>query len=646
MLSTNFLKAQNWPLPVPTPQPTINCGDVYLVSSTLPNGDLEIAVNYHYSSFKTGPNPSFTEMSSFQVDLSDFGTQGLIPNLSGGMLNGNNNLSNGTVPTLTSANGIISYKAIAVNSIGFHYTSTKGYTNLFKITYQNKIKPYTGGCAYLTVSAQMTTAGPTGSSCPPAVFISGGTSLSGVAGVYGFCSDLQSSQFIPIEGNISPALGSCILEDVDVKILCSTISIPSNTVTDNTVTDAAGNYQSPTNASMIPNNDYIITPSKDDGPLCGVSTLDLVLISKFILNTQPINNWASLIAGDVNKNGTVSTADIVELRRMILGKQILFINNTSWRFFDKKNLPQVNISTTVPPGKTTFTTNVNQERILIKTLTNANNSANDFLGVKIGDVSGNWCDSKGNGCALAQRPPRENGDHEIWIDDVAARQDDKFEINVRTGEDYSPLVYSTGISINNEMVEILEIVPSERFGISDDNFNIDVEKGDIKMLWALERENPIGLRKGTLLFKIIARAKQNISTLEEVVNLNDNLFENVTYTADEETIGHALVMKYSGASYRQLGKNKDNQTSSEAIATLSEAGQSLTLKYYTPQAGNTSLAVYDLQGRLVLQKKIESILGYNSIDIDFNNQKQSEMYLYYLETPKFPISGKIIKINH
>ena len=644
MLSTNFLKAQTWPLSVPTPQPTINCGDVYLVSSTLPNGDLEISVNYHFSK-----NANTTEMSSFQVDLFDYGTQGVIPNLSGGMLNGNNNLSNSTVPTLTSAGSIISYKAM--NTLGFHYNSSKGYTNLFKITYLNKIKPYIGGCAYLTVSAQMTTAGASGSSCPPAVFVSGGYSyLSGPPEVYKFCSNLQPSQFIPITGNVSPALGSCTLEGVDVKIECSTLimpNIPNNIiVTDNTVTDAAGNYQSSTNASMILNNDYVITPSKDDGLLCGVSTLDLVLMSKFILGTQPINNWASLIAADVNKNGSISTADIVELRKMILGINTVFSNNTSWRFFDKKNLPQVNISTTVPPGKTLFTTNVNQESIVIKTLTNANNSANDFLGVKIGDVSGNWCDSKGSGCAALQRPPRENGDHEIWVDDVAARQGDTFEINVRVGENCVPLVYSAGITINTGIAEILEIIPSEIPSLSNDNFNIDVVNGNVKMLWALERENPIALHKGDQLFRIRARAKQNISTLEEVLNLNDNLFENVSYAFDEETIGHPLVLKYRGASYRQLGKNKDNQTSSETIVTLSEAGQSLTLKYYTPQAGNTQLAVYDLQGRLVLQKKIESILGYNSIDIDFNNQKQSEMYLYYLETPKFPISGKVVKINH
>jgi hypothetical protein len=62
-----------------------------------------------------------------------------------------------------------------------------------------------------------------------------------------------------------------------------------------------------------------ITPSKDDNPLNGVSTYDLVLISKHILGIESLNSPYKMIAADANKSGSITTFDIVELRKMILG---------------------------------------------------------------------------------------------------------------------------------------------------------------------------------------------------------------------------------------------------------------------------------------------------------------------------------------
>ncbi len=108
-----------------------------------------------------------------------------------------------------------------------------------------------------------------------------------------------------------------------------------------------------------------VSAENDKNPLNGVSTLDLVLISKHILGTQPIASNYAQIAADVNNSGKISTADLVELRKMILGIQSNFSNNTSWKFFGA-NMQQ---------------------------LVTINNIAKDetvnFTAVKIGDINGN-----------------------------------------------------------------------------------------------------------------------------------------------------------------------------------------------------------------------------------------------------------------
>ncbi len=79
-------------------------------------------------------------------------------------------------------------------------------------------------------------------------------------------------------------------------------------------------------------NQYEIAPKKNDDPLNGVSTLDLVLIQKHILGIQSFDSPMQLIAADINGSAGVSAVDLIELRKLILGIYEEFPNNESWRF--------------------------------------------------------------------------------------------------------------------------------------------------------------------------------------------------------------------------------------------------------------------------------------------------------------------------
>lgn len=108
-----------------------------------------------------------------------------------------------------------------------------------------------------------------------------------------------------------------------------------------------------------------VAADKNDNPLNGVSTFDLVLISKHILGTQNISDKFAQIAADVNNNGKITTSDVVELRKMILGLQSNFNNNKSWRFFDATMNEEVAIKNVQDDAKI------------------------DFTAVKVGDINGN-----------------------------------------------------------------------------------------------------------------------------------------------------------------------------------------------------------------------------------------------------------------
>ncbi len=133
---------------------------------------------------------------------------------------------------------------------------------------------------------------------------------------------------------------------------------------------------SKTFAILIPKDATSIDlqPFKTGAAANSVSTSDLLLMSKHILATQLLLNDWQLIAADVNKNGTISTADIVETRKIILGLKSDFDKQLPWNMrITNLNMPNMTLGST---GGIKLFKPYQSNNII------------DFQGVKIGDVNG------------------------------------------------------------------------------------------------------------------------------------------------------------------------------------------------------------------------------------------------------------------
>ena len=78
--------------------------------------------------------------------------------------------------------------------------------------------------------------------------------------------------------------------------------------------------------------EYELSMSRNDNPLNGVTTADILHIQKHILGVRDLSSNYKLIAADVNQSETVTASDISEIRRLILGKISHFKNSDSWNF--------------------------------------------------------------------------------------------------------------------------------------------------------------------------------------------------------------------------------------------------------------------------------------------------------------------------
>ncbi len=134
--------------------------------------------------------------------------------------------------------------------------------------------------------------------------------------------------------------------------------------------------------SSISGRGYVITlqPSKDMDPLNGVTTFDMLIISRHILGVEPLDSPYKLIAADVNQDGQVTLMDIIIMRRLILGITDELPNGKSWRFMP--------FNYAFPNPANPFQEDF-PEYIVTPAIFNPSQveSGFRFIGVKIGDVN-------------------------------------------------------------------------------------------------------------------------------------------------------------------------------------------------------------------------------------------------------------------
>ena len=171
--------------------------------------------------------------------------------------------------------------------------------------------------------------------------------------------------FVLLNGNISTLFQSVAF--VPIKVIFNDAFVKYYS------TNSNGDYSimAPLNATKVE-----IIPSLNTQHKNGVSTLDMLRIQKHLLGVQPFNQAYQFIAADVNNNNSLSSLDLIELRKLSLGIYTEFPNNFSWRFVSKVTYNDDEVS-----NFSTFKSSI----ILEGAINHTNNL--DFIGIKIGDLN-------------------------------------------------------------------------------------------------------------------------------------------------------------------------------------------------------------------------------------------------------------------
>lgn len=387
-------------------------------------------------------------------------------------------------------------------------------------------------------------------------------------------------------------------------------------------TSAMGNFIFP---SLGLSYDYTFTPNYNMAPMNGVTTYDLVLMTKHILNIQLLDSPYKIIAADINKNGSVTTADVVELRKLILQMIPTFPSNTSWRFIDKAH-------TFVNPANP-FTSPF-PEFFNINDLAASQNGV-DFVAVKVGDVNGTAVTNFGGGNTGNRNLA---GELDFVVDEMSLEAGQTYRVPFRASNFINLTGYQFALQFDPEALSLEDIEAGALEGLSESNFGLTMlEDGIITTSWDNSKNTLHD--NNTILFTLVFKANTK-SNLSKLLQVTGAVIPSEAYrTAGNDVELLDVNLRFNSAEQAavaidfELLQNNPNPFREKTV-----------IGFRLPTAEKATLTVYDLSGKVLKTVSADFAKGYNEIILNENELGSAGILFYQLETATQTATRRMVRL--
>ena len=366
--------------------------------------------------------------------------------------------------------------------------------------------------------------------------------------------------------------------------------------------------------------DYTLAPEKAADPDNGVTTYDLVLISRHILGVQSLNSPYKIIAADANRSGMVTTLDMVNIRKVILGIENTFPGNTSWRFVDKDYL--------FPNPADPFA-GVFPEVISINNLS-TDELYTDFVAIKVGDVNSSATPNQ----MTDGTDNREFADILVLdLDDIYMEKGREYEVPIHSLNFEDVLGAQFTIRLDPAKFEWLGAGSCDLPNLGPDNFGERfAPEGQILFSW--NTATGVTLQAEDCLFSIRIKALQTGNLLDGIA-IDSERLRAEAYRGD----GSFLAVQLQGSNPVPAGgvvlyQNRPNPFN-----------RSTTIGFSVDRPMQGALVVYGLSGVEVYRQTGSWEAGYHELTIGRDQLPGSGMYYYKLELDALTEVRKMILIE-
>ncbi|NRA47649.1 MAG: T9SS type A sorting domain-containing protein, partial [Phaeodactylibacter sp.] len=359
--------------------------------------------------------------------------------------------------------------------------------------------------------------------------------------------------------------------------------------------------------------DYTVTPQLDGDDLNGVSTYDLVLISKHILGVDPLDSPYQQIAADVNKSGTVTTLDLIQLRKLILSITTEFTNNNSWRFVEAN----YTFPNPANPWAELFPEVINFNDLPDVGISNA-----DFVAIKVGDVSG---DAVPNNFVSIDERSSEG----VFMLETAEQKlvaGNEYHVSF-TAAELAAIDGYQGTLMLNDAVEVKAVIGN---AIGEEHFGmVFADKGIITTSWNGS------LTGDAALFTLVLRANTD-AMLSEVLGVSSAVTKAEAYRKDGALKDVAIQFSngvVTGSNF-ELYQNQPNPFKGETV-----------IGYNLPESAQVTLTISDITGKVLKLYRQEGAKGYNQFTVNAADFGGAGVVSYTITSGNYAATKKMVIVE-
>jgi hypothetical protein len=444
------------------------------------------------------------------------------------------------------------------------------------------------------------------------------------------------------------------------------------------ITNGGGRYQfNPCNWAhdkrhVLPDLNFI-------NPDNGVTTYDLVLISQHILSLQPFTSPFQIIAADANNSGSVTTFDIIDIRKVILGITPNFSSNKSWRYIPKLHLGNPAFFSQFDDGNPFDAEAIDPFNGVTRKYNNCppqnpndppaplpNNctwmdhvsvSSNSplaelentwsFIGVKVGDVN---CGAITDG-NLVEDDPDETFFTTLTGLPLSVESGAFKKIQVIAESEQDVIAWQMGAAFSADSLEVLSVLPGNVATTFDlDNFHhVDgggSESGvsELNALWFSTDGNEKQINN-KILFEFVVQANAPIPALESFLDLNAagvTPFKFFNEAGEKVPVTLKLNALNFAGGRDVLNMMEANQLSKVSVAPV-PFEDSFVINFSLVKDANVNLQLYHADGRLVSEAYHWFAKGGQEMVVDGLAKAPSGVYYYSLTSEGFTHHGVISK---
>jgi hypothetical protein len=378
--------------------------------------------------------------------------------------------------------------------------------------------------------------------------------------------------------------------------------------------------------SVSQGSSQVLTPSKANDVITnnGVTSFDLVLMQRHVLNTQLLSTPYRIIAADVNNSGTVTNLDIVLTKSLILQNTTSFPGGRLWAF--------ANSSYVFPNVLNPFPYESTRSYSSANTATDQN-----FIGMKLGDVNNSWDPLVAK--EISNQVVLMN------VENATVNSNDFISIPVRVSGFNKISGFQYTVNWNNTVLEFV--------GLDNGMLNVDygttqLENGKLTLVWTTENLAGQTLADGSIIYYLRFKAIGNIGDQSEITfnssvipveaENSEMKFISVNENAGIIKIADAAGINSSVAAGYQLYQNEPNPFVDQSV-----------IKFTIPVYDNVEFKIYDIYGKIVYEHVAKYTTGTHTLKWDGKTNDglalSAGTYYYQMKSGKFTDVKRLVLVK-